>query len=568
MFGVAVVLFYGRRGYQPLDQSIVFDGGWRILEGQIPWVDFQTPNAVTPSIMQAGFFWVLGTTWFAYCLHAAIISGFACVVTTLILQKVGLSRNLSLLYGALTAFIFYAPMGTPYMEQHAFFFLLLATWATVCAVQGSGRARIACYAVVPPLVVLALFSKQLPTVLWPPVAVVYVLVADRQWRSALTTLVVSAVGTLVVTVGLLLALGIDLGDVVYYVVELPRNITKARGTLDSVVPVPRWRMLTPSLALGAAAGILLSAGLPALGKDRPARPIPGGPWAGLGVLAVAVVGFLGLGAVAGVDEVDIWAITMLGAVAVAAAVVWMLNHSRPRPLDRLRVAQVLLAVGLLLVCAVFTSATGNQFENGIPFAFLALGMVQPVLSGTLRYVPYLKVVTGVAIAAVVIDSAIFAIGPDRTRKVADMEYDPPTSAEEAALPDDLSWMQWDVPGFIEIEPGDLRDAAAYLEQQDGDFLLFGTASVLYALADQPSTSPSLWYHPNLTFPLAPAKQAKWARPMLRKIDNGTIRRVVLEPEPLYGGARLRQIPELERRIEELDCGRRQFGAFEVVELCR
>jgi hypothetical protein len=55
-------LHHGRRGFLPLDQSIVFDGGWRVFRGQIPFVDFVTPAAIVPSVMQAAIFRVAGVT--------------------------------------------------------------------------------------------------------------------------------------------------------------------------------------------------------------------------------------------------------------------------------------------------------------------------------------------------------------------------------------------------------------------------------------------------------------------------------------------------------------------------
>ena len=33
--GVGVNLVFGRRGFMPLDHSIVFDGGWRLLSGRL-----------------------------------------------------------------------------------------------------------------------------------------------------------------------------------------------------------------------------------------------------------------------------------------------------------------------------------------------------------------------------------------------------------------------------------------------------------------------------------------------------------------------------------------------------
>ena len=73
--GVGVNLTFGRKGFLPLDQSIVFDGGWRLLSGQVPFHDFVAPSGLVPSAIQAAFDEALGVTWFAYCLHASIING-------------------------------------------------------------------------------------------------------------------------------------------------------------------------------------------------------------------------------------------------------------------------------------------------------------------------------------------------------------------------------------------------------------------------------------------------------------------------------------------------------------
>ena len=73
--GLGVNLTFGRRGFLPLDQSIVFDGGWRLVSGQIPFHDFVAPSGLVPSAIQAAFVSVLGVSWFAYCLHASIVNG-------------------------------------------------------------------------------------------------------------------------------------------------------------------------------------------------------------------------------------------------------------------------------------------------------------------------------------------------------------------------------------------------------------------------------------------------------------------------------------------------------------
>ena len=86
--GAANCLYLGRLGFMPLDQSIVFDAGWRILNGQVPYRDFVTPTAVVPGGTQALFFAAFGVNWSAYVLHAALLNGAFAVLVLLILWRV------------------------------------------------------------------------------------------------------------------------------------------------------------------------------------------------------------------------------------------------------------------------------------------------------------------------------------------------------------------------------------------------------------------------------------------------------------------------------------------------
>src|SRR5512134_1418500 len=54
--GTGLCLDHGRVGFMPLDQSIVFDGAWRLLCGQRPFRDFVVPSGLVPMVMQAAFF--------------------------------------------------------------------------------------------------------------------------------------------------------------------------------------------------------------------------------------------------------------------------------------------------------------------------------------------------------------------------------------------------------------------------------------------------------------------------------------------------------------------------------
>lgn len=54
VFTAGVNQYYGYDGYMPLDQSMIYNGAWRLLSGQTPYVDFWTPYGTIPILVQAG----------------------------------------------------------------------------------------------------------------------------------------------------------------------------------------------------------------------------------------------------------------------------------------------------------------------------------------------------------------------------------------------------------------------------------------------------------------------------------------------------------------------------------
>ena len=153
--GVGVNLVFGRRGFMPLDHSIVFDGGWRLLSGQIPFRDFTAPSGIVPAAMQVPFFALFGVTWFALCLHASIVNGIFCAAVFALLRLCGSTRIEAALFGGLTAFFFYPPAGTPFMDQHSFFFMTLMFLAVAWGTVAAGTAELVAWFTVPILFLLA-----------------------------------------------------------------------------------------------------------------------------------------------------------------------------------------------------------------------------------------------------------------------------------------------------------------------------------------------------------------------------------------------------------------------------
>src|SRR5262245_38360775 len=75
IFGAAFNQYYGNYGYMPNDLSMIYNGAWRVLNGQVPYRDFWLPHDTLPIIFQAAMFKALGMSWTTYVLHASLLNG-------------------------------------------------------------------------------------------------------------------------------------------------------------------------------------------------------------------------------------------------------------------------------------------------------------------------------------------------------------------------------------------------------------------------------------------------------------------------------------------------------------
>jgi len=132
----------GHRGIFLCDQSGIFDGGWRILQGQVPYKDFFFPFGPVAVYIQALFFRFFGVNWTAAVLPACLFNSVATLSTIRIVRRLGGgSRLLALCGGLATAICFQPPFGTLIFDQTAVFFDFLALQAVVESLGASGYRR-------------------------------------------------------------------------------------------------------------------------------------------------------------------------------------------------------------------------------------------------------------------------------------------------------------------------------------------------------------------------------------------------------------------------------------------
>ena len=151
---------FGHKGLMPLDDLQNFNSGYRILSGDFPFKDYYSISGPILDLTQALFYKLFGVSWnslvihssFFYCLYALSIFFF--------LKNYNFSNNIALIYSLSGALLMSPTSGNPTVEHHS---LILSTISLILFIIGSKRKSKPLVFLVPFVLTIAFFIKQVPT---------------------------------------------------------------------------------------------------------------------------------------------------------------------------------------------------------------------------------------------------------------------------------------------------------------------------------------------------------------------------------------------------------------------
>jgi hypothetical protein len=529
LFGFAMCMLGSRWGMHPLDSSIVFDGAWRILHGQSFFDDFSTPNGFVPIGMQVIFFKILGVNWWAYRIHAAVINGLFALLALGIVRRAGASLAVAVAYAMCSALVFYLPMGVPYMEQHAYFFVLAGIYLVMAAGKASGRWRFALMAAVPATWAMAILSKQSPGFFAIPLCAIALPIDWKlpDWRLVLRAW---SVGLLGIPLVFILFVGWPLG-----------------------IEADFWRYfwVYPS----------------AIGAER------AGDWSWGLLKSIRSFAWLPFQTLGGFDFVYRW-LLYFPFVALAGEWVWRkwrkLGAGGPSPYPLL-----LLGIAMIVTCSFFMHSSQNQKENGLPLVFVAVGLGHIYWSASLKrlltQLGLAEKVTwraGIAFSVLMLGLGAWnAISFDRRVNASGLVLD----FQEAGAGDRLAPPKPGIAGLGYMAPFSwgLLDPGAllqWLDRHPGNFLLMGDLSCLYGLSGRPSVAPFLWMHAGLALPrLDDPAFSQTDAALLRSMETYRVRFVIFEhpARATYMGLQLECFPLTADAIYARYAASESVGGFTV-----
>ncbi len=521
IFAFLITYRSGGRGFFAFDQSIVFDGSYRIVSGQIPYKDFLIPFGPMTFWLQAIFFKIFGISYFVYICGAAVINVVVAAESFFLVRILfPKPKMLSYFAGILTSVWFYPPFGTPWPEQTAFFFSLTALLMTV---RGLLSKRIPAtwkqtlFFGAGLLVFGAFISKQnAGAFILPICASLFFLLNQGEVRHAIRDLAVFCLGYLVALLlfGAWLIVQSDLALFWKHFVEIPAT---------------------------------------EVGNER--LPSSLGQW--LWALLVEP------------QNETVLSITILFPIVALVSILFeKIFISWKDVIEPRRLIAALLVFLLYLGQNLFLITSNNQTENAVPFlgliAALSLGIAwtheKVVNKKWANFQRDITITFCIGLVVISVSMAWYGLHVAFSRQIHGI-------FEKSTFPNRLSTgklsaIKWGQPTRIGnlITAEHIDQLVAYLEMEDENFFVFPDFTILYGTVGVPSPQPVLWFHGGLTYPRPndPSLDAWVVSDLIRY--RVTI--IVLEEESwFHTDERLADFPQLQAFIQNRFDVENRIGNF-------
>ena len=173
----------------PMDNFVLYNGGYRVLSGYIPFTDYWLVTGPLLDYLNAFFFYINGVSWSSYIIHSSLFNSILAITTFYLFLNLGLKEIFAFMYSVFVSILFYPTVGTPFVDHHATFFLLIAFYFFIFWLNKNNFYYIL---FIPILFCLAFLSKQTPTaygiIAFCPIILTYLLLNKEKSLKIITFL--------------------------------------------------------------------------------------------------------------------------------------------------------------------------------------------------------------------------------------------------------------------------------------------------------------------------------------------------------------------------------------------
>tara|TARA_B100000029_G_scaffold224616_1_gene222485 strand:+ start:1791 stop:3356 length:1566 start_codon:yes stop_codon:yes gene_type:complete len=160
IFSFGVNFYYSNIGVMPMDNFVLYNGGYRVLNGYIPFKDYWLVTGPLLDYLNGFFFLILGTSWKSFIIHSSIFNSLIAVSTYFIFLEFKLNKLISFLYTSSFSLLMYPVAGAPFVDHHSTIFVILAFYLLILGIKNNNFFS---WFLIPFLICLSFLSKQTPS---------------------------------------------------------------------------------------------------------------------------------------------------------------------------------------------------------------------------------------------------------------------------------------------------------------------------------------------------------------------------------------------------------------------
>lgn len=518
----------GHRGLFLYDASIVFDGGWRLLQGQAPYKDFAMSHAPGTYFLEAAFMKFFGVTYGTMVLVASVLNAAMALLVARILWR--FSPTVGLVAGFCTAIWYQPHTGYLQVEQASFFFDGLGLWLLLEAGAALGTRPFLLRTLGGAALAYGILCKQNSGGIFVPVALAAVVALPFPgWKDRLRALAPIAAGAALCfgVFGLWLVAASDPALFWHHAVQIPGRFGRERLIGGPVTETVDQLLLSSSF-----------------------------------------------------EFVPRWISRVSLGLGLFALLFQWVERRRTE-----ETSWALLLCGVTLFQNVFVLSALNQSANGVPFVGLQLGLLALVgarifqalpgifaeASGARRAArwvaahpwPWRAALAGLALALAAQGYRVVHV-----RKVNEFRAGA-TFRERLNVPG-LEGVYWGEPTHADLarkvilERRDLEAVAAFLRDRNQNFFVFPVSTMLYGLLGKPSVQPWLFFLEGHSF--ATADLPRLDAMAVASLERNQVRIYVKETTAFLGEQEeLSKMPRTSEWLRDHFAQTRRFGLYEVWE---
>jgi hypothetical protein len=215
---------YSKYGVFPLDTFLHYDSAYRILNGEHPIKDYWIVSGIFVDYLQALFFKIFGINWYSYILHSSIFNVILSILTFQFFISINLKKKFAFLYSLSFATLAYPISGTPFVDLHATFFCVIATYFSFLAIKKPENYLN--WFLIVSFYFFAFLSKQVPTayILVSNIVVIFFYLFIYKKLKILNIIFLSLLFYISVFFLLLKVLNLDFNSFYIQYIDYPRSI--------------------------------------------------------------------------------------------------------------------------------------------------------------------------------------------------------------------------------------------------------------------------------------------------------------------------------------------------------